>query len=111
MRDELVFGWKNIGGIRLAARDWPDVRAPHGRERFEQTIPIFQLSTRIATYMCILTGRGIPYIKAKLASIEIFVGQAHLYLDANPPIGLIVLISKGAANNPSFWIVSPNAIK
>jgi hypothetical protein len=33
MRDELVFGWKNIGGIRLAARDWPDVRAPHGREQ------------------------------------------------------------------------------
>jgi hypothetical protein len=79
--------------------------------RFEQTILISQLSIRIATYMCILTGPGIPYIKAKLASVEIFIGQARLYLDANPPIGLIVLISNGAASKPSFWIVSPNAVK
>ena len=79
--------------------------------KFEQTILIFQFSIRMAAYICILTGSGIPYIKAKLTSIEISISQAHLYLDANPPIGLIVLISNGAASNPSFWVVSPNAVK
>jgi hypothetical protein len=79
--------------------------------RFEQTILIFQFSIGMAAYLCILTGPCIPYIKVKPSSIESFIGQAHLYLDANPPIGLTVLISNGAASNPSFWIVSPNGVK
>lgn len=44
-------------------------------------------------------------------SQEVFTRQTQIYLEAKPPMGLIVLISKGAANNPSFWIVSPNAVK
>jgi hypothetical protein len=49
-------------------------------------------------------------VKFTLSSFEIFT-KAIIYLDANPPMGLMVLMSSGAASNSSFWMVSPKAVK
>ena len=75
----------------------------------EQKPGIFQLFIEMVPDIYKLLGTECPMYRGH--TDPFFTCQAHLYLDANPAIGLMILMSNGAASNPSSWTVCPNAVK
>jgi len=69
----------------------------------------------------IANNERLPMITSDIGSVpkrlEYFITESrglsreNVYLEVNPAMGLIILISNGAANKPSLGTSSPNSLK